>query len=76
MKGELYFAHGENDDSMTLANIADLDKALSAWGGKYHNELYVRAKHGWTVPDLAMYGHDQPERSFKELVDLFKRNLP
>lgn len=72
---ELYFGHAENDRGMTLENIADLDKALTEWGGKYKSELYEGAKHGWTVPGKDAYHHDQAEKAFIELIDLFKRNL-
>ena len=60
---------------MTLENIADLDKALAAWGGKYQSELYKGAQHGWTVPGRHAYNHEQAEIAFTKLIDLFKRNL-
>ena len=61
---------------MTEENIADLEKALFAWGGKYQNELYKGAKHGWTVPMRHVYNHELAEKAFSKLIDLFKRNLP
>lgn len=73
--GELYFGHGVMDDTMTPANVKTLDDALKVWGGRYQNEVYEGARHGWTVPGRDVYNEKQAERHYEKLFDLLKRNL-
>ncbi|MEO7055015.1 MAG: dienelactone hydrolase family protein, partial [Rhizomicrobium sp.] len=73
--GELYFGHGVMDDTMPPAAIEKLHDTLKAWGGRYQNEVYEGARHGWTVPGRDVYNEQQAERHYQKLFDLLKRNL-
>jgi carboxymethylenebutenolidase len=75
IKAQLYFGHATNDRSMTTEAIAKFDKALAAWGGKYHSEVYEGAFHGWTVPDAPVYNQPQAERAFQKMSELFAATL-
>jgi carboxymethylenebutenolidase len=67
----LYFGHAENDRSMPQEAIDQLDRALVTWGGRYENEVYKGAGHGWTVPDHPSYNEALAERAFTKLTALF-----
>ena len=76
VKAELYFGHAVQDQTATPEQIAVLEDALRHWGGRYQNEIYDGALHGWTVegrPEI--YNAAQSERHFEKLFDLLKRNL-
>ena len=75
VKGELYFGHAVNDQSMPADAIKKLEQALAAWGGKYQSETYDGALHGWTTPDAPVYNAAQAERAFEKLSALFARTL-
>lgn len=75
VKARLYFAHADGDPYMPKEAIDNLDKALAAWGGKYQSEIYVGAKHGWTVPDSAAYDKAQADRAFQKMTELFQASL-
>jgi carboxymethylenebutenolidase len=74
IQARLYFGHGRDDKSMTAEDIAQLESALAAWGGRYESETY-HAKHGWTVPDSAAYDEPEAERAFDKLRTLFAETL-
>ena len=74
-KGELYFGHAIEDQSMPPEAIKTLDAALKTWGGKYQSEVYEGAKHGWTVPGRDVYDEKQAERHYQKLFDLMQRTL-
>jgi carboxymethylenebutenolidase len=75
VKGELYFGHAVEDQSMPPDAIEKLNDTLKAWGGDYQSEVYEGAKHGWTVPGRDVYDEKQAERHYAKLFDLLKRNL-
>jgi carboxymethylenebutenolidase len=75
VKAQLYFGHSVEDRSMPPEAIEKLDRALAAWGGSYESEVYVGARHGWTVPDSPVYHRDQAERAFGKLRDLLAAAL-
>ena len=75
IKARLYFGHAVEDNSMNADAIAELEKALNAWGGPYESEIYEGAHHGWTVPDSAAYNRPQAERAFAKLKSRFKESL-
>lgn len=75
VKGELYFAHAVEDQSMPPEAIQTLDAKLKAWGGKYQSEVYEGARHGWTVPGRDVYNEAQAERHYRKLFDLMARTL-
>ena len=73
--GEVYFAHADNDQSMTTEQIASLEKALDAAGVTFRSELYAGAPHGFTMADTAMYDEQATERHWAALFDLLDRTF-
>ncbi|MDE3155588.1 MAG: dienelactone hydrolase family protein [Acidobacteriota bacterium] len=71
----LHFGHAVEDRSMPAEAIAELDRALAAWGGAYESEVYDGARHGWTVPDSPVYNEPQAERAFGKLKSLLSAAL-
>ena len=74
--GEVYFAHADNDGSMTPENIAALEKALTETGVKHTSELYEGAPHGFTMSDTAMYDEAAEQRHWTNLFALLERVRP
>jgi carboxymethylenebutenolidase len=72
VKARLYFGHAVNDGSMPQEAIDKLGAALSDWGGRYENEVYEGAKHGWTSKDSPVYNEAQAERAFAKLLELLR----
>jgi carboxymethylenebutenolidase len=75
IQARLYFAHATQDRGMPAEAIANLDRALAGWGGKYASEIYDGALHSWTVPDSPVYNQPQAERAFQNLQQLFAESL-
>ncbi len=75
VKARLYFGHADGDRSMPPEAIAEFEKALAAWGGRYRSELYPGDGHGWTVPDSAAYDPKGAEQAFGRLTELFVEAL-
>ncbi|WP_405107848.1 dienelactone hydrolase family protein [Micromonospora sp. NBC_01405] len=73
--GELYFAHADQDRSMTPEQIATLEAALDAVGVRHRSELYVGAAHGFTMADTAAYDERAAERHWAALFDLLDRTF-
>ena len=44
VKGELYFGHAVQDDSMTPDAVEKFNDTLKGWGGKYQSEIYEGAR--------------------------------
>ncbi|WP_433371862.1 dienelactone hydrolase family protein [Actinoplanes sp. CA-142083] len=74
--GEAYFAHADNDRSMTADQIKTLESALEDAGVTYTSELYEGAPHGFTMSDTASYDAGAEERHWVNLFALLHRNLP
>jgi carboxymethylenebutenolidase len=75
VKARLYFGHAEEDRTMPAPAIAELDRALAAWGGRYASETYPGARHGWTMEDSPIYNPEQADRAFTHLADLLAATL-
>ncbi|OJT24449.1 dienelactone hydrolase [Archangium sp. Cb G35] len=75
VKGELYFAHADQDGSMPAEAIARLEAALKESGVKAQSELYSGARHGFAVEGMASYDKDAAERHWSKLLELFARTL-
>ncbi|WP_405096770.1 dienelactone hydrolase family protein [Micromonospora sp. NBC_01412] len=73
--GELYFAHADQDRSMTPEQIATLEAALDAAGVRHRSELYAGAAHGFTMADTAAYDERAAERHWVALFDLLDRTF-
>jgi carboxymethylenebutenolidase len=70
IKARLYFGHAIKDAGMPQEAIDKLGEALAQWGGRYENELYEGAFHGWTSKDSRVYNEAQAERAFGKLMEL------
>ena len=75
LKAELYFGFADNDRSMTLEQIAELERTLEEAGARYRSEVYEGAAHGYTMADTAAYDEPARERHFRELRALLERAL-
>ncbi|MEV1329740.1 dienelactone hydrolase family protein [Micromonospora costi] len=73
--GELYFAHADQDGSMTAEQIATLERALDDAGVRYRSEVYEGATHGFTMADTAAYDEKATERHWAALFDLLDRTF-
>jgi len=73
--GRLYFGHAVEDKSMDAEAIQGLEHALKDWGGRYENDVYEGARHGWTVPDNPVFNPEQADRAFRKLTELFAATL-
>jgi len=71
IRARLFFGHAFEDRAMPQEAIEKLDRALQSWGGTFESETYAGARHGWTVPDSAVYNEPQAERAFAKLSALF-----
>jgi carboxymethylenebutenolidase len=71
IKGFVYVAGADKDDSYPPQMHARLEKALSDAGVPHRCEIYADALHGWTMADFPIYKADDAERHFRELRMLF-----
>ncbi len=70
LQAEIYIAAAENDGSYPPDMAARFEAALNEAGVRYRAETYPAA-HGWMKPDFPVYDHDQAERGWAEMLDLF-----
>jgi carboxymethylenebutenolidase len=73
--GEVYFAHADNDGSMTPEDVKALETALASSGVTYTSEVYEGAPHGFTMSDTAMHHPEAEQRHWAALFGLLDRNL-
>jgi carboxymethylenebutenolidase len=71
MKGFIYVAGADKDDSYPPEMHALLEKTLAEAGVPHRCEIYPDALHGWTMADFPVYKPDAAERHFRELHILF-----
>jgi carboxymethylenebutenolidase len=74
--GEVYFAHADNDSSMTAENIETLEAALDTAAVTYRSEVYEGAPHGFTMADTASYNEAAEKRHWENLFALLDHALP
>jgi carboxymethylenebutenolidase len=74
VKARLFLAHATNDHLSPAEAIAQLEKALGSWGGKFESRTFG-ASHGWTVPGSPVYNEREAEAAFAKLLDLFATTL-
>ena len=74
LQAELYIAAAENDASYPPDMAARFEAALNDAGVRYRAKTYPAA-HGWMKPDFPVYDHDQAERGWTEMLDLFAHAL-
>jgi len=75
MKGRIYVAGADKDDSYPPEMAERLDKALSDAGVDHLCEIYPGALHGWTMADFPIYDEPAAERHWRELTALYKATL-
>lgn len=75
VNARLYLGHADQDPVMPAEAISALESALEDWGGRFENETYEGAVHGWTVPDSRAYDPPQAERAFGKLQALLDETL-
>lgn len=75
VRAELYFAHAEQDGSMTPEQVSRLEAALDEAGATYRSEVYPGTRHGFTMSDAAVYDPAGLERHWRNVLELFERTL-
>ena len=75
MKGRIYVAGADQDNSYPLDMAKRLEAALSDAGVDHRCEIYEGALHGWTMPDFPIYNEAAAERHWQELLALFDATL-
>ena len=75
MKGRVYVAGADNDDSYPLEMAERLETALADAGIDHRCEIYEGALHGWTMTDFPVYNEVAAERHWRELFKLLGAQL-
>ena len=75
MKGFIYVAGADKDDSYPLEQAELLEKTLTDANVPHKCEIYDGALHGWTQTDFPVFDEAAAERHWRELTDLYGRTL-
>jgi len=75
VRGELYFAFAENDQSATPEVIDRFRDELEQQSVKGTVERLPGTSHGFAMADLPVYEPDAAEYHFQETLELWRRNL-
>jgi carboxymethylenebutenolidase len=75
MKGRIYVAGADQDNSYPLDMAKRLETALGDAGVDHRCEIYEGALHGWTMADFPIYNEAAAERHWRELLALFDATL-
>lgn len=75
VKGELYFAFAENDQSATPELVERFRDELDAQGVKGVVERLPGTSHGFAMADLPVFNQPAAERHFERTLELWRRNL-
>src|SRR5262249_54007329 len=75
IKGFVYVAGADKDNSHPPEVHAPLEKTLTDAGVAHRRQNYPHALPGGTMADLPIYKADAAERHFHELRDLFAKWL-
>jgi carboxymethylenebutenolidase len=73
--GHVYIAAADEDSSYPPQMAAKLCEALMASSVDFRHDLYVGAKHGWTMADFPIYDEAAGERHWRELIGTFDAHL-
>jgi carboxymethylenebutenolidase len=73
--GAVYIAAADEDPGFTPEQRETLSHALDAARVAYELELFVGARHGFAVPDHAVYDEAAAERQWERVFALFERML-
>ncbi len=75
VRGELYVAFAENDQSATPEVVDRFRDELGRHGVRGVVERLPGTAHGFAMADLPVYDRDAAERHFERTLDLWRRNL-
>jgi carboxymethylenebutenolidase len=75
IKGRIYVAGADQDNSYSPEMAERLEKALSDAGVNHRCEIYAGALHGWTMVDFPVYDAPGAERHWRALLELFGGTL-
>jgi len=75
VRGEVYFAFAENDQSATPENVDRFRAALDENGVTGEVERLPGTSHGFAMADLPVYDEGATERHFGRTLELWRRNL-
>jgi carboxymethylenebutenolidase len=75
MKGRIYVAGADQDDSYPPEMAERLENALSDAGVDHLCEIYPGALHGWTMADFPIYDEPAAERHWRALFDMLGNTL-
>jgi carboxymethylenebutenolidase len=75
VRGEVYFAFAENDQSATPENVDRFRQALEEQGVTGVVERVPGTSHGFAMADLPVYDEAAAERHFERTLELWRRNL-
>jgi carboxymethylenebutenolidase len=75
VRGELYFAFAEIDDSATQEVVDRFRQELAEQGVEGVVERLSGVAHGFAMADLPVYDRAAAERHFERTLDLWRRNL-
>jgi len=75
MRGRIYVAGADRDNSYPKDMAERLETALSDAGVDHRCEIYAGAHHGWTMADFPVYNESAAERHWRELLALFANRL-
>jgi len=74
IEADLYIAAAQNDATYPPGMAERFEAALADAGVRYSTQTYPAA-HGWMKPDFPIYDHEQAERGWSAIIELFGRTL-
>ena len=75
VKGELYYAFAEHDQTVPDHVIPDLRKAVAATGVRATIDIYPGTHHGFAFPERAVYDTLAAEESWAKIFAMWARAL-
>jgi carboxymethylenebutenolidase len=75
IRGALYFAVADQDNSCTPAHVDKLRAALEASHVPHEIELFPGALHGFAMPDFPVYKADAEARQWERVLALFDAHV-
>ncbi len=75
VRGELYFAFAENDQSATAEAVDRFRTELERLGVRGYVERLPGTSHGFAMADLPVYNQGAAEHHFQQTLELWRRNL-
>jgi carboxymethylenebutenolidase len=75
VRGELYFAFAEQDQSATPELVHRFQKEMARHGVRGEVERLPGTAHGFAMADLPVYQREAAERHFEQTLELWRRNL-